>query len=198
LQKIIFLLIVLLFCKGSSLAQTNKSEVKNLQKGKLKEDTSFVYSLPYKKGKSILVVQGYYTHYSHKTEIAIDFKMKKGTTICAARAGVVYNAKATSKVGGLKDENLADGNFIIIEHEDGSKAYYWHLQHEGLLVHKGDTVQQGQSIGYSGNTGYTAFPHLHFEVWGYNNNDKYQQLPIRFLTPKGPRYLRSMKRYLNP
>ncbi len=59
---------------------------------------------------------------------------------------------------------------------DGSIAYYWHLQKDGVLVNIGDTVQTGQWIGLSGNTGYSAFPHLHFEVQGYDAGGNYKQL----------------------
>jgi len=49
-----------------------------------------------------------------------------------------------------------------------------YLKKDGVLVNVGDTVKQGQHIGYSGNTGYTAFPHLHFQV--YDKDWKKHQL----------------------
>ena len=59
-----------------------------MQKGKIKDDTSYVYQLPYEQGTEHLIVQGYYSSYSHKNRIAIDFKMKRGTKVAAARSGV--------------------------------------------------------------------------------------------------------------
>ena len=53
------------------------------------KDSSFVYSLPYEKGKKYLLIQGYRSKLSHKNRLALDFKMKKGTPITAARDGVV-------------------------------------------------------------------------------------------------------------
>ena len=117
--------------------------------------------------------------------------MQKGSKICAARAGVVTEIKKDSDVGGLKDEYLSQGNHIIITHTDGSTAMYWHLKKDGVLVNVGDSVIQGQHIGYSGNTGYSAFPHLHFQV--YDNNGT--NIATRFLTKKGIRYLRPGKYY---
>lgn len=115
--------------------------------------------------------------------------MKEGTKICAARNGVVISMREDSEKGGLKPEMLSEGNHIIIEHADGSQAHYWHLQKDGVFVNVGDTVKQGQIIGLSGNTGYSAFPHLHFEV---SHPGKGQE-PTRFQTKKGIKYLRPGK-----
>ena len=106
----------------------------------------------------------------------MDFKVKKETKICAARDGVVIAAREDSDKGGLKPENMSDGNYISIQTSDGSVAHYWHLKKDGVLVNVGDTVIEGQLIGFSGNTGYSAFPHLHFEVVGNDANGNYRQL----------------------
>ena len=72
----------------------------------------------------------------------------------------------------------------------GSVAHYWHLSKDGALVNVGDTIKKGQSIGLSGNTGYSAFPHLHFEVVGNDSKGSHRQLATRFNTNKGIVYLR--------
>ena len=66
-----------------------REHFRDLQKGQLKDDTSFVYSLPYEKGKSFFMLQGYFSRLTHKNRAALDFKMKRGTKITAARGGVV-------------------------------------------------------------------------------------------------------------
>lgn len=54
------------------------------------------------------------------------------------------------------------GNNIIIKHKHGFYTRYAHLQ--SFRAYKGQKVQQGQVIGYIGNTGLSTGPHVHFEV----------------------------------
>lgn len=190
------LLIALLFPSGL-LAQRVYS-VQELKDGKFKKDSSHVYKLPFEPGKKVFLVQGYESLFSHKGSRALDFKVKTGTRVCAARSGVVTAMRNDSDKRGLKPENLSDGNYILIRHEDGSEANYWHFKKEGVLVNVGDTVTAGQVIGLSGNTGYSAFPHLHFEVRGYDPATKqHTQLATRFATRNGVIYLRPGKFYRN-
>jgi murein DD-endopeptidase MepM/ murein hydrolase activator NlpD len=128
---------------------------------------------------------------SHRNELSLDFKMKEGSIICAARSGIVIQAKSDSQQGGLKDEYLSLGNHIMVLHADSSIAKYWHLAYNGLLVKNGDKVEKGQPIATSGNTGFSAFPHLHFQV--INKHGK--QILTRFKTRKGIIYLRPGKWY---
>ncbi|MDB5251587.1 MAG: family peptidase [Flaviaesturariibacter sp.] len=176
---------------GSVLAQLPDQTIRDLKSGRLADDTSYVYELPYQTRHAYLFVQGANSSFSHKNELSYDFKMTPGSVVCAARHGVVVGLRADSDEGGLKPGNLADGNYIIIEHPDGSRAQYWHLQHNGALVSLGDTVMAGQRIGLSGNTGYTAFPHLHFQVLSAEG----REVLVRFATKRGTLYLRPGNRY---
>ncbi len=190
---ITFSVCVLYSCSVSNNPQ--RAQLKQLQKGQLKDDTSIVYQLPFQNNKKHLVVQGYFSSFSHKERAAIDFKMKRGTTVCAARAGVVVRVKQDGNKGGWNKKYRPFGNVIVIQHADGSRAGYWHLQFNTAMVSLGDTVIQGQSIGLSGKTGYTLFPHLHFIVWRFDGKGQWQQVGTRFLTDKGIRYLRPMRWY---
>lgn len=190
------LLFSLLLAFTVSKAQDEYS-IRELKAGKFVDDSSYIYDLPFAKGKKVWLVQAYESSFSHRGERALDFKVKKGTPIHAAREGVVVATRSDSKKGGLKPENLSDGNYISIQHSDGSVAHYWHLNFEGVKVNVGDSVQKGQWIGLSGNTGYSAFAHLHFEVVGLDASGKQGQLATRFSTQKGIRYLRPGRFYRN-
>jgi murein DD-endopeptidase MepM/ murein hydrolase activator NlpD len=187
----LFVLFIILAASVEVQAQLPSRTIHNLKTGRTPDDTSFIYNLPYKAGSRYLFIQGANSGFSHKNELSYDFKMKQGSVVCAARAGTVLQTRSDSNKGGLKPENMSDGNFIIIEHSDGSQAHYWHLAPGGVLVQPGDTVQAGQAIGHSGNTGYTAFPHLHFQV----HDPKGKEILVRFQTKKGIVYIRPGRWY---
>jgi hypothetical protein len=189
-MRLLALLLVLLLFKAS-YAQLSDDVIRDLKSGRVKNDTSYIYNLPYAVGDKHLLIQAYNSKMSHKSELSLDFKMKIGSAVCAARAGVVIAIKKDSDVSGLKEEYLSQGNNVIILHNDGSKAMYWHFKKEGVLVNVDDRVEKGQLIGYSGNTGYTAFPHLHFQVEDKNG----REIATRFLTKQGIIYLRPGKAY---
>jgi murein DD-endopeptidase MepM/ murein hydrolase activator NlpD len=191
--------LVLFFCLlGAGCAASKnplRKEVRLLQKGGIKDDTSYVYSLPYASNTSHRLIQGYFGHFSHKERAALDFKMKRGTKVFAARDGIVVRVKQDGNKGGWNKKYRPYGNNIVVEHADGSRAGYWHLQFNGSLVRVGDSVKKGEPIALSGKTGYAALPHLHFLVWTFNGRGEWQQLPTRFQTSKGIKYLRAMRKY---
>jgi murein DD-endopeptidase MepM/ murein hydrolase activator NlpD len=189
-----FSLVLLLLCLQFSFSQTNSVPTKTLRENDGGAN-SFIYSLPYEKGRSFLLVQAYQSKlFSHKGEFALDFKMKRGTKICAARGGVVVAVREDSKKGGLRRKFLPEGNYVIIKHDDGTYGNYWHLKYNGSLVNVEDTVRQGQAIGLAGKTGYAAFSHLHFEVTE-QPSPGHDQIPTRFLTGKGKRFLKPLHWY---
>lgn len=128
-------------------------------------DADYIYSLPFEKGKTQLVFQGYNGTFSHQNELALDLNLKMGDKIFAAREGTVV------EVIDLHNQNCPDiscakfNNKILIMHSDGTFADYSHLKFKGAVVKKGDMVEKGQMIGYSGKTGYSSGPHLHFAVF---------------------------------
>ncbi len=134
---------------------------------------------------------------THKERAALDFNLRRGDTILAAREGVVTRVKEDGKKGGLNKKYRSEGNNIVIQHPDGSRAGYWHLQHRGAMVKQGDSIQKGQPIALAGKTGYAFVPHLHFLVWKFEKG-QWQQIPTRFSTQKGVLYLRAWKKYKQP
>ncbi|HET6995279.1 MAG TPA: hypothetical protein VFI06_09880, partial [Chitinophagaceae bacterium] len=90
-----------------------RHEVKLLQKGAIKDDSSYVYSLPYEQGTGHRLMQGYFGQFSHKERVALDFNMPRGTKICAAREGVVVRVKEDGDRGGWGPKYRPYGNNIV-------------------------------------------------------------------------------------
>ena len=83
----------------------------------------------------------------------IDMACAQGTPIYATRAGTVTTA--SYQAGGA-------GNYVSINHGDGFASIYMHMTH--YVVSAGQSVSQGQVIGYVGSTGISTGPHLHFGI----------------------------------
>jgi murein DD-endopeptidase MepM/ murein hydrolase activator NlpD len=83
----------------------------------------------------------------------IDISVPRGTRVAAPADGVVVFCGTK---GGY-------GNIIAIDHGYGTVTRYGHL--DGFNVRPGQRVKRGDVIGFSGNTGRSTAPHLHYEVW---------------------------------
>ena len=82
----------------------------------------------------------------------IDIPASSGTSILAAKSGVVTTSTY----------NNSYGNYVVVSHSDGTSTLYAHMSRRGCS--KGDVVSQGQTIGYVGTTGSSTGNHLHLEV----------------------------------
>lgn len=150
-------------------------------------DDDHLYALPYARGERYRVLQGYGSRFSHTglEEFAVDFDMPVGTPVYAARAGVVARIEESQTRGCWQEGCGRYANYIVILHGDGTTGEYYHLQHQGAAVAVGDSVAQGRLIGYSGNTGHTTRPHLHFAVYRATDWGNTQSIPVRFLSADG-------------
>lgn len=130
-------------------------------------DSKYRYQLPYPQGKAHLLIQGNNSDFTHNmptSRYAFDFDMPENSLISAVRGGTVGLVNVDNKKGGNDENYLQQANKILICHDDDTVALYAHLRHNGALVNIGDQVYAGQIIGFSGNTGYSTTPHLHFVV----------------------------------
>ncbi len=150
-------------------------------------DAGTLYLLPFTAGTSCRVSQGYNGRLTHhdRDRYAVDFAMPEGTTVCAAREGIVVDLCESSKTGGPHRKYRNTSNYVSIAHTDGTIGEYHHLQHDGVLVEIGDRVAAGQPIGLSGDTGYSTLPHLHFGVYSAVDAEHLQSHPITFDTRQG-------------
>lgn len=131
------------------------------------------YLLPFFKGSTYKLIQGWNGPWGHKDHLAFayDFIMPIGSLVTASRDGVVIKFEEQ-----YEDGNRVPGkeNYIILAHEDGTFSRYYHLTRNGVIPQLNEKVQAGDVIAYSGNTGASAGPHLHFDVtkdcfnWGCN------------------------------
>ncbi len=150
-------------------------------------DDDVLYLLPYAGGRSYRVIQGYGSNFSHtgREAFTVDFYMKEGTSVHAARAGVVARIEESHSIGCWERDCGAHANYIIVVHDDDTTGEYYHLQQDGVLVEQGQTITAGQLIGLSGNTGHTTMPHLHFGVYRAIANGREQSIPVRYLSADG-------------
>jgi len=101
----------------------------------------------------------------------------KGIDISTYRSGDPVVTTADGQV--VTIEYVSDfGNYILIRHKHGYYTRYAHLLSSRVRV--GQRVQQGEVIGYIGNTGLSTGPHLHYEIHiGSDVVDPYRYITIR-------------------
>lgn len=152
-------------------------------------DDSVEYVLPFDRAKRLYCCQGVNGKFSHlgNLQYAIDWKARQGTEVLAARGGMVTRLQDDSQESGPLAAFKDKANFVSITHSDHTVGEYVHLKYRGVPVKLGDRVEVGQVIGYSGNTGWSSTPHIHFHVFKsilYDplrpENDRFRTLPIKF------------------
>ena len=94
-------------------------------------------------------VSGYDPENGHP---GIDFAAEEGAEVYAVAGGIVTTA----------DYDVEKGNYVVLDHGGGLETEYQHMK--SLLVSAGQSVAQGQVLGYVGSTGNSTGPHLHFEA----------------------------------
>jgi len=131
-------------------------------------DPGTLYRLPYREGATFTIGQApggpITTHTVPESQYAIDIPMPEGTSIVAARDGVIIDSEGNYTEGGRDPSLATKANEIRILHSDGTIGNYAHLRYKGIAVQNGQYVQAGEIIGYAGSTGYSSGPHLHFAV----------------------------------
>ncbi|WP_207460759.1 M23 family metallopeptidase [Azospirillum sp. SYSU D00513] len=96
--------------------------------------------------------------------------MERGVAVLAAADGVVRAVR-----DGMEDVNIRTtgpeavknreaGNSVVLMHGNGWETQYGHMKRGSVAVKPGDRVRAGQPLGEIGLSGFTEFPHVHFEV----------------------------------
>ena len=102
--------------------------------------------------ETYVYISSYYGMRNGKMHTGVDFAAPAGTSIYAWKNGIVTFAGWS---GGY-------GNFVIIQHEDGSVSRYAHCNK--IVVEEGQPVNKDDTIAYVGSTGNSTGYHLHFEI----------------------------------
>lgn len=161
-----------------------------------------VYRLPWTCGQTYDVTQGNHGDvcgevgdHTGVQEYAWDFGLPLGTPVLASRAGTVTMASMASPPGSkcfdgcpyaLGSTELAtccsvciyEANRVNVTHSDGAVTAYAHFQ--SIVVKDGEKVAAGQLLGYSGTSGCSTGPHLHFQVMAGCPDGYCQSLPVTF------------------
>ncbi len=166
----IFILFILVGC-GQGVSELSHNGVCD---GYADWNTSS-YKLPWAVGASYEISQGNCGPASHlgAHRYSYDVSMQIGSSIVASRGGVVESMEEQYNDGG----GCAELNYINIRHTDGTLARYLHLTRNGVLVNVGASVNQGDAIALSGNSGCSSGAHLHFMVLTPDETDT---VPLTF------------------
>lgn len=142
--------------KSSSTSSKVSSSNTKAQSGYYIRPASGVVSSPYGSRKG-----GF--HYG------VDFSLRGSidSSVLAAASGTVVKVVSGCVVGKTSCGGRY-GNYIVIEHANGTRTFYAHLSKVNVSV--GKSVKQGQKIGVIGNTGRSTGPHLHFEIENSNGS----------------------------
>lgn len=97
--------------------------------------------------------------YSGKGHNGIDLRSSIGTAVKASYEGTIKGVGDTD----TQCAGVSYGKWVLIEHPNNLATLYAHLSR--ISVRTGQRVNAGELVGYSGNTGYTTGPHLHFAVF---------------------------------
>lgn len=97
--------------------------------------------------------------YNGRGHTGVDYRASIGTPVYSALSGTVIGSSNTDLYPGC----YSYGQWIMVKHDNGLSTLYAHLSVRSAAI--GQRVVTGQILGYSGNTGYSTGPHLHFGVY---------------------------------
>lgn len=138
--------------------EITKNEINHVGKEGFINPTETIYcSSPY----------GYRTHPVKGGTLfhtGIDIGVAGGTPIYAAKNGTV--TRIEKNVTAINNCNYGYGNYIVIDHGDGSSTLYAHMKYNSIpsSISNGTQISQGEQIGQVGSTGCSTGNHLHYEV----------------------------------
>lgn len=171
--------LTILACDEESTAPVEEKEVVGCDGQVYPSLSTTPYVVPLKKGTEFMTGLANCSASFHAAALpdryATDFDVPAGTPFTAAREGTVYRVveDAPSGGGGV-------GNYVVIDHGDGTYGLYYHSPMNGISVEVGEKVDQGEVLGVTGRSGLAGYPHLHFTVVTGSPDWPYTGIPVSF------------------
>jgi hypothetical protein len=154
-----------------------------LERDQFGDPAASPYILPYPAGESYVLATSYcQPGTGHRLQQSYDFLIPIGDPIVAARDGVVRQVDEDAP----DDGQGTDYNHVMVQHADGTVAFYAHLQQNGVLVEVGDQVEAGQVIASAGWSGTNGLVHLHFGVYDGWPPTEGEDQAVNFRNTEGP------------
>jgi murein DD-endopeptidase MepM/ murein hydrolase activator NlpD len=142
-------------------------------------DATYNYNLPFKRGATFKISQGYNGTKTHQNKFALDFSMPIGAAIFSIREGVVVKVVDNNTKTCYQKECSKFNNLLLVYHKNGTFSEYSHINTNSALVKPGDKITKGQLIAKSGNIGFSSGPHLHLVVFN-QKIDKRETFKTKF------------------
>ena len=112
-----------------------------------------------------IIIKGPTSSYGH----FLKTNMKRNQTYVTAAASGIILAKNDGQIDNNCSANNNPANYIIIEHNNGSRTWYWHLKNGSVNAKQvGQSVSRGEILGVVASSGNSTGPHLHFECYDEN------------------------------
>lgn len=144
----------------AQIAQKEKelTEAKKMEGPGQPTEAGFIFPVSLNGYQCVTSPYGYRTH-----PITGNYTLHNGIDLAAVTGTPIYAAKTGSV--SIASNGYGWGNYVVLNHGDGYSTLYGHMTN--YIVSAGQTVTQGQVIGYVGSTGNSTGPHLHFTIY-YN------------------------------
>lgn len=146
--------------EARKLAEANKNNNKN-NGGIISTPSASGYICPLSGKTKANITTGYGKYSWGGNHTGVDWAISRGTPILAVKDGTVIDSKALKNPNGTYKSY---GEYITINHHDGTITLYAHGLEGSRLVKPGESVKRGQQIMSVGTTGNSTGYHLHFEV----------------------------------
>ena len=139
----------------------------------------------------ITTISNEYSDENKGIDISSDGNEPNTVNVIAVKPGIVIypteDSQTSYEDNGTTTDGDGYGNYVKIQHSDGSYTLYAHLAKDSITVRADDVVEQGQVIGKMGRSGNTAETKLHFEIRVGSDSTDSSVDPTQYIKADDPR-----------